>query len=122
MDAHEQIERLEQHFGRSLDQHERLVTRLGEISVAVLGTIRENGSPEYLLVSFEDGGLESMSEGGFLKARLNNYGFVGIFAYANGYADASVEPGQDAVARLVRRYSFILSSPSREARATSALG
>ena len=93
MDAHDTLQLLERYFKRPLTQHEKLLGTLGEISCGVIGAIK-NDRPEFILVSLgPDGGL---SEGDLLKARLNDYWCAGFFSYANGYADASVEPDPES--------------------------
>ena len=96
MDAQRKVEIAERHFGRTLDQHERLLITLGEISCHVIGTVK-NDRPEFILVPLGDG----LTEGDLYRARLNGYYFVGCFSYASGFADASVEPGPDAWRVLV---------------------
>ena len=98
MDAHDKLQLLERYFKRPLTQHEKLLGTLGEISCGVLGAIK-NDRPEFILVPLgPDGGL---SEGDRLKARLNDYWCAGLFSYADGYADASVEPDSESWRILV---------------------
>ena len=79
-----------------MDAHEELILRLGEVSVIVMGAIKD-GKAEFVLVPVGEG----LSEGDLYRLRLGNYGLAGVFSYANGYADATCEPDPDSWRVLV---------------------